>query len=162
MNIDIESVLVKNCGLAWSLNHWGFLVIFEQIGQVPKNQNLILGNFYPIFFTKIVSNWLWHNQILFLQGQMFNWAPKTNFEIKVFVPTITNVFWELKLILQNHTFTYFSLPSNTVQCINYCRAVFFLVWSSKPFLALASLRNCLGSMTYICRTNRICPLYSRA
>ena len=61
-----------------------------------------------------------------------------------------------------HTFTYFSLPSNTVQCINYCRAVFFLVWSSKPFLALASLRNCLGSMTYICRTNRICPLYSRA
>ena len=26
---------------------------------------------------------------------MFNWAPKTNFEIKVFVPTITNVQFDL-------------------------------------------------------------------
>ena len=26
---------------------------------------------------------------------MFNWAPKTNFEIKVFVPTITNVQYEI-------------------------------------------------------------------
>ena len=50
MNKDIELVLVQNCRLA------GFLVIFEQIWQIPKIQKMNLEIFYPNFLTKIMFN----------------------------------------------------------------------------------------------------------
>ena len=86
--------------------HIGSL-IFEQIRQMSIVHKTHSEKSIPKFLIKIVSTWPWYIQIwpwyiqiYSLLGKLFNWTQKTNFKIKVFVPTITNVQrWYFILVL---------------------------------------------------------------